>query len=129
MRNRSIMRSMFVLFGGLLVGFFLGAGYSGYQFKSFLIDSNEFWLHQNVGYLVRLRNNDVDGCIKSMELGLNNAVRQIAWEAKDRQGQIDPDRLSPLGLRALQSARSYIDAGFESPFSPEAKQDLPQTYK
>ena len=59
-----------------------------------------------------------------MELGLDNAVRQIAMKATDRQDQIDPDRLTPLGLRTLQRARSYIDAGFESPFSPEAKQYL-----
>lgn len=124
MRKRSIIWSMFVLLGGMLVGLFCGAGYASYWFRHSLFDSNELWLHQNIAYLIRLRNNDVDSCIKAMELGLDNAVRQIAMEAKDRQGQIDPDQLSPLGLRALQRAQSYIDAGFESPFSTEAKQCL-----
>ncbi|HUW18717.1 MAG TPA: TlpA disulfide reductase family protein [Sedimentisphaerales bacterium] len=125
MRKRSIIWGVFMLLGGFLLGCLL-AGYVGYRYKSYLTDIIASQLKQDVSLLIKLRNDDVDGGVGMIEMGLDNAVRQLVWQATDRQGRFDPGRLSPRRLRALQAARSYMDAGFKSPFSSEAKQYLSQ---
>ena len=113
-----------VFLAGGLIGFLAGAGYSGSMMKSYLLNSNASWLSTHISRLAMLRNNNIDGCIMSIEGSLDNCVLQIAGAVKDRHGQFDIERL-PLGhLRALQVARVYVDAGFESPFSQDSAKVL-----
>lgn len=111
------------LIGGL-VGFLIGAGYSGWMIKSYLVDSNASWLSQHITRLAMLRNGNMDGCIASIEKTLDNCVLQITWANKDRRGRIDPNSL-PLGhLRALQAVRVYVDAGYDVSFSDDSVEML-----
>jgi hypothetical protein len=107
------------LIGGL-VGFLVGAGYSGSMMKSYLLQSNAGWLSTHVNRLAMLHNNNIDGCITSIERDLDNCVLQIAGAAKDRRRRFDTNRLPVGQLRALRVAKVYVDAGFEAPFSDDS---------
>lgn len=119
-----VVRFLAVFLIGGLIGFVTGAGYSGSMMKSYILQSNAGWLSTHINRLAMLRNNNIDNCITSIERSLDNCVLQIAGAAKDRHGRLDTSRL-PLGhLRALQVARVYVDAGFETPFSEESTKML-----
>jgi hypothetical protein len=123
-RLKMIWFLAFFLVGGV-IGFITGAGYSGSIMKSYMQDSNASWLSTHIHRLAMLRNNNIDGCIASIERDIDNCVLQITGGAdRNRRVQVDVERLPEFHLRALQVARVYFDAGFESSFSQDSAKVL-----
>jgi hypothetical protein len=120
------LKILIVFLVGGLIGYIVGAGYSGWWMKSYFIDYNSSYLTQQVLRLAMLQNDNIDGCIASIEQTLDNCVLQIGWANRGRGGRIDPNNM-PLGhLRALQAARAYTDAGYDVPFSDDSAKILSQ---
>jgi len=118
-----LLFSIVFLVGGL-VGFLVGAGYSGSIMKSYLIDANASLLTQHVLRLAMLRNGNIDGCITSIEQTLDNCVLQLGWARRGMGSRIYLNQLPLNRLRALQAARVYIDAGYDVPFSNDSAKIL-----
>jgi hypothetical protein len=60
----------------------------------------------------------------SIEQTPDNCVLKTGWANSGRGGRIDPNH-SPMGhLRALQTARVYIDADYDVPFSHDSAKVL-----
>ena len=109
-----------LVFAGMVVGYLLGAGYSGYLVKKYIMDGNAGWLSQHIHYLAMIRTGDANGAITNIEATLDNSIIQLASVGTDRQGHFHHDRIPFLHLLALQKARVYADAGHRQAFSNES---------
>ncbi len=115
-----------LVFAGMVVGYLLGAGYSGSLMKKIIMGSNASWLSQHIHYLAMSRTGDANGAITNIEAMLDNSIIQLAMGATDRQGHFHHDRIPFLHLLALQKARVYADAGHRQAFSNESLTILDQ---
>lgn len=122
-------KSVFVVcmvLAGMLVGYLLGAGYSGSLMKRIMMDNNASWLSQHTHYLALIRTGNANGAITQIEATLDNSIIQLAAVATDRQGHFHHDQIPFLHLLALQKARVYADAGHRQAFSNESLTVLDQ---
>lgn len=117
---RKHLKQLAVIVLALGVGFFAGAATVGSTLKKWMIDSNATWLNTHIADLFMLRSGQADACADGMEKTLDNPIRQLGWAARSRGGQFYAARLTPLQLHALESARTYLDAGFQPPLSQES---------
>ena len=115
-----------LVFAGMVVGYLLGAGYSGHLVKKYIMDGNAGLLSQHILHLAMIRTGDQNGAVTDIEAKLDNAIIQLAAGATDRQGHFHHDHIPYLHLLALQKARVYADAGHRQAFSNESLTILDQ---
>ena len=115
-----------LVLAGMVVGYLLGAGYSGYLVKKYIMGGNAGLLSQHILYLAMIRTGDVNGAITDIEKTFDNSIIQLASGGMDRQGHFHHDRIPFLHLLALQKARVYADAGHRQAFSNESLTILDQ---
>ena len=105
---------------GIVFGFLFGAGYCGYQMKSYMLDANASWLTQHINRLAMIRTGRADDSAADIEKTLDNSIIQLSWAGLDGKGEFHAERLPYGHLRALQFARIYADAGYRDAFSEES---------
>ena len=105
---------------GAGMGFIFGAGYSGSQMKSYMLDANAGWLAEHINRLAMIRTGRADASAADIEKTLDGSVRQLSWAGLDGNGEFHAERLSDIHLRSLQMARTYADAGYRDVFSEES---------
>jgi len=100
--------------------FLLGAGYSGFHIKNYMLNTNASWLSQHINRLAMIRTGRVNDAASDIEKALDNSIIQLSWAGLDKNGEFHGERLPEGHLGSLKWARVYADAGYRDAFSKES---------
>ncbi len=128
MRKRSaiILTGLVCLAVGSGIGTVIGAAWVGIIVNTFILNSNAGWLSTHIGYLTMMRGGRVAKTIADIERTLDNNIVQLSWAGLNASHELDPKKLPPLHLQALQLASQYARSGYADAFSPSSLRILDQ---